>query len=216
MRGVGWIALGFGARQLITWASMLVPVRLVEPRAFGTLALALAIVSAFQYLRGSGIWAALVYRRDDIEEAAALALCYMIVSSVAVYAAVFAASPLFAHWFHSGSLTAVTRVLALVIPLAGLSVVPGAILERELRYAAGSRVDLGGALAQLVASVGLALAGAGVWSLVAGQVAAAAAETVLLSVSRPWRPRLRAASWRMLRELFTYGRFAGRGTSPPF
>jgi O-antigen/teichoic acid export membrane protein len=90
-----------------------------------------------------------------------------------------------------------------------LGIVPGAILERDLKYSAVAWCDLSAAGVQLVTSIGLALAGFGVWSLAAGQVAAAATETVVLWWLAPWRPSPRRASWSMLREVFGYGRFAG-------
>jgi PST family polysaccharide transporter len=209
LRGTAWIGLGVGARQLFTWVSMLVLVRLLEPESFGVVALAFTVVSSLQYLRGSGIWAALVYRRQGIEEAAASAFAYLLVSSVVVYGVCFATAPWFARIFGVGDLQNVLRVLALLIVFAGLGIVPGAILERELRYTANAYCDLCGAGVQLVVAIGLAVAGAGVWSLVGGQLANAMVETVLLWWLTPWRPSLRRASWTSLKELFRYGRFAG-------
>jgi O-antigen/teichoic acid export membrane protein len=209
LRGVSWVALGFGSRQLITWLSMLVLVRLVEPEAFGILALAYTIVAAIEYLRGSGLWAALVHRRTEIEQAAASALVYLACSSLVVYGICFALAPYVASAFHAPQLTDVLRALAVITIFSGLNAVPSAIIERDLAYGLTARVDLLAALAQLVASIGLALAGAGVWSLVAGQIAAAAFEFICFWTLVPWRPSPRLASWSMLRELARYARFAG-------
>jgi O-antigen/teichoic acid export membrane protein len=216
LRGAGWMALGFGSRQLVSWLSMLLLVRLLDPDAFGVVAVAYVIISALVYLRGSGIWAALVYRRTEIEEAASSAFVYVMLSSVAVYLVCFAAAPLFAWAFKMPELTAVLRVMALMIVFAGVDVVPGAMLERELKYSAFARIDLGTAVVQLTASVGLALAGAGVWSLVTGQVAAAAFGAVAIWAVTPWRPSLRLAKWSAVRELFRYGRFAGAANIATF
>lgn len=216
LRGTAWIGLGVGARQLLTWLSMLVLVRLLQPESFGVVALAFTVVSALQYLRGSGIWAALVYRRDGIEEAAASALVYTAVSSVVVYGVCFAVAPFVARIFGAGELENVLRVLALLILLGGLGIVPGAILERELRYTANAYCDLGGATVQLVVAVTLAVTGAGVWSLVGGQLANATFVTLLLWWLTPWRPSLRRASWPALTELFRYGRFAGAANVAAF
>ena len=209
LRGVAWIAVGFGSRQIISWLSMLALVRLLEPRAFGVVALAYAAVSASEYLRGAGIWAALVFRRSRIEEAAASALVYLAFSSLAAYGICFAAAPLLASAFHASDLTSVLRVLAVLMIFSGLNVVPTAILERDLSYASVARIDLAAVAAQVVVSISLAVAGAGVWSLVGGQVAAGAFELLSVWYLVPWRPSPRLASWSMLRELFGYARFAG-------
>ena len=216
LRGAGWIALGFGSRQVISWLSMLVLVRLLKPEAFGVMALAFTVVSGLAYLRGSGLWAALVHRRTEIEEAAASVFLYMAFSSIVVYGVCAATAPLWARWFGAPGLTNVIRGLGLVIVFGGLSIVPGAILERDLRYSAIARVDLGAAAVQLITSIGLAISGAGVWSLVFGQVAAAALETAGLWYLTPWRPSPTQASWSMLRDLSRYSRHAGAANIATF
>lgn len=216
LRGAGWVAIGFGSRQLITWLSMLVLVRLLEPDAFGVVALALTLVSALEYLRGSGVWAALVFRRGEVEEASASTFVYLLVSSVPIYGLWFATAPLLAGAFDAPELTGVLRVLALIVVFGGLSVVPAALLERDLNYSATARVHLGGAAAQVIAGLSLAFAGAGVWSLVAGQVAASAFEAAALWYLIPRRPSIRRASVGMLREVFRYGRFASTANIATF
>jgi O-antigen/teichoic acid export membrane protein len=215
LRGSAWLAFGFGGRQVITWLSMLVLVRLLDPETFGLMALAFTVVSALEYLRGSGVYAALIYRRTDIEEAAASAFVYLVASSAVIYVACFALAPLAADLFHASDLTGVLRAFALVLIIGGLSTVPSALLQRELRYAAAVVVDLGAACIQVVVAIGLAVAGAGVWSLVAGQLFAGAIEAAALWYIIGW-PSPRRASWPMMRELFRYGRFAGAANIATF
>jgi PST family polysaccharide transporter len=193
----------------MTWLSMLVLVRLIEPKAFGLLSLAYTIIVALEYLRGAGIWAALVHRRTQVEEAAASALVYLAITSLAVYALCFALAPAFAAAFHADQLTGVLRALAVITIFGGLNAVPGAIIERDLAYGLTARVDVLAAFAQITTSIALAVAGAEVWSLVGGQIAAAAFEFICLWYLVPWRPSPRLASWSMLRELSRYARFAG-------
>jgi PST family polysaccharide transporter len=209
LRGSIWMALGFGSRQIATWLSMLVLARLLEPNAFGLVALAFAIISAVEYLRGAGVWSAIVHRRTEIEEAAASALVYWVISSFAIYGVCFVLAPYFASLFHAESLVGVLRVLAVVTIFGALSGVPSAILERDLAYARNAFVDLLAVAAQVVTTIGLAIAGAGVWSLVAGQIVVHAVECAGLWYVVPWRPSVRKASWSMLRQLSKYARFAG-------
>ena len=215
LRGSMWLAAGFGARQVINWLSMLVLVRLLDPHAFGVMALAFTVVSALEYLRGSGVWAALVHRRRDVEEAAASAFVYLVVSSVVVYLACFASAPFVARAFHASSLNGVLRAFAFVLVIGGLSTVPSALLSRDLRYSAATVIDLGSAGIQIAVSIGLAFAGAGVWSLVAGYLVSGTFETAALWYIVGW-PSVRKARWSMLRELFRYGRFAGAANIATF
>jgi O-antigen/teichoic acid export membrane protein len=64
-------------------------------------------------------------------------------------------------------------------------------------------------VAQAVEAIGLALAGAGVWSLVAGQIAACLAQLVVAWWFTPFRPSPRDADWQTLRALARFGRHVG-------
>ena len=70
------------------------------------------------------------------------------------------------------------RVLALMLPIRSLNTVPSALLERAVHYQPRTVSDLTSAPTQAVVSIVLAVTGAGVWSLVVGQVAGSAVATL--------------------------------------
>jgi O-antigen/teichoic acid export membrane protein len=205
----GWVALGHGGRQLATFVALLVLARLLEPRDFGLVALAWAVLAFVEQIQETGIGQALIHRRDDIERAAASAVIFSPSLSLMLYAGVFAASPVLAELLRSPDLVEVLRVMALVLVLRGLAVVPGAILERDLDFRSRTVAEIGATLAQVGVSIGLAVSGAGVWSLVLGHLSGGAVQTALYWLLVPWRPSPRAADIRILRELMRYGRYIG-------
>ena len=101
------------------------------------------------------------------------------------------------------------RVTALVVPLRGLAIMPQALLQRAMLFGPVAGMELAGGVTQAATAITLAAAGAGVWSLVAGQVAAAFAQLVLAWWFTPIRPSPREADWRTLRELASFGRHVG-------
>lgn len=207
LRGSGWVAVGYGGRNVATMLAILVLVRLVEPEAFGLVALAwVALAVAFE-LEGAGIGAALVYHRGSLAKATASAFVFALAAGAAVYGVVFAVAPLLAAAFETPALTDVLRVLALVLVLRSFGTVPSALLEREIDFRSRAKAEVTGALVQVGVSIGLAAAGHGVWSLVLGQLAGSAVQTGLYWLFVSWRPSLRLASLATARELFRYGRF---------
>ena len=211
LRSSLWVALGYGGKQLLQFCSMLVLVRLLEPSAFGLMALVWVVLFVFDALQESGLGSAFIYRRDDIKHAAGTAAVFAAISGTALYACCFLAAPVAAHLFRAPELTDVLRVSALTLILKGVSVVPSAILERELDFRARANIDLIAATVQVGVSIGLATSGAGVWSLVAGILTSAAITALMYWWLTPWRPSLGLASWGMLRELLHYGRFITAG-----
>jgi O-antigen/teichoic acid export membrane protein len=206
VRASGWVAASYGVRSILSMLSMLALVRMLDPKAFGLVSLATIAIAVIDQLQAAGITAALIYRRDEIRRAAASGLVFTTGASVFWYALLFAMSSLLESVFHTPGVQNVARVLGLVLLFRGLSAVPTAILERELDFRSLAKTELSAGVCQVTVSIALAFAGAGVWSLVAGQLAAEAIQVLLLWVLVPWRPRPWEASFRIMRELLRYGR----------
>lgn len=211
VRGSGWVAVSYGLRSLLAMLSMLALVRLLEPKAFGLVALASIFVTVVDHLQSAGVRAALIYRRGDLKHAAASGMVFTAFTGVAAFAVIFAAAPLATSLLHAPGLTGVLQGLALMMPLRGLASAPGAILERELDFRSLAKSEVAAGVAQVGLSIGLAAAGAGVWSLVIGQVGATGIQTLLVWAFVPWRPRPWDAQWPLMRELLGYGRFVSLG-----
>jgi lipopolysaccharide exporter len=212
LRSSGWVAVSLAGKQVASVLSVLVLARLLEPEAFGLVALAWTVLAFAEQIQESGVGSALIYRRHEIHSAAASAFFWAPLASLILYAATFFLAPLLAHLLHSPDLVSVLRVLGLVLLLRGLMVVPAAILSRELDFRARAKGDVGAALVQAAVSVTLAFAGFDVWSLVLGALAAAATQDAILWTIVPWRPSPRAASRRMLVEMMRYGRYVSAGS----
>jgi lipopolysaccharide exporter len=212
MRSSSWVAVSYGGRQVMSFVSMLVLVRFVDPKAFGLVALAFTALFVFSTLQDSGMGAALVHQRGvDLEDATATVFVFSVVAGAALYAVAFFAAPYIARAFHAHELTNVLRVLAILIPLRSLSTVPSALLEKAVEFRPRTVSDLAAAGVQAVASIVLAVLGAGVWALVLGQVAAGAVSAAVLWKLIPERPQLRRASRAAARGLLRYGRFVTAG-----
>jgi len=207
IRGSAWVAASYGGRHLATLIATLVLVRLLDPAAFGLVALAWVFIAALYQLEGAGIEAALVYRRDRLAAAASSAFVFAVFTGVVLYGISFAAAPLVARAFEAPALTDVLRVMGILILIRSLAVVPAALFERELDFRSRARCEVAGALAQVGVSIGLAIAGGGVWSLVFGQLAGTGVQTALFWALGSWRPQLSLASMAEIRDLVRYGRF---------
>ena len=77
-------------------------------------------------------------------------------------------------------------------------------MTKEMRFDRLARIEIAAAVVYGVAAVALALAGAGVWAIVIGQIVRSAAEAVLLWAFEPWHPRFQF-SRGAFRGLFGFG-----------
>ena len=202
-----WVGLSFGGGQLLSIAAMLVLARVLTPADFGLVALATLLVTILGFIQESGVGSALVHFRDDPRATAASALVFSSASGLAIACVVALAAPLYASFVNTPGVTDLVRALSVLLVFRGLSVVPSAILERELDFKTRVKSDLASYTVQASVAVGCALAGLGVWSIVVGLIAAAATHTVVVWFLVPWRPSPRDASLDMLRKMMRYGRF---------
>src|SRR5206468_8852778 len=165
LRGSAWVAVSYGGRNAITLLTTLALARLLEPKAFGLVALAWTLLMVYDQIQNAGTAAALVYRREDVERTAASAQVFSSISSVVLYGVSFALAPVFAGAFHEPELTNVLRVLALLLIVKTSGLAPLAILERNIDFRRRAKCELSGAFAQGATALALAFADWGVWSL---------------------------------------------------
>lgn len=207
VRNSAWVGLSYGGGQLASFAAMLVLSRLLTPSEFGVMALATTLVAVLSHVQESGIGAALVHLRDDLRARAASGLAFSAASGASLALAVAALAPAYGALVKNDAVVDVVRVLGVLLLLRGLTVVPNAILERDLAFRTRVWSELAGYGVQAGVSVALAVAGLGAWSLVAGVLAGSAVQAAVVWLLVPWRPSIRDARWTVLRPMLRYGRF---------
>lgn len=164
-------------------------------------AVALVVHSVVVNVSELGVSAALI--RDDpagARSSAPTVVTISLLSSAALGAGVAISSPLVASSLGSPSAAAAIAVMALNLPLAGITAAPSALLKRDFRMDRIFVADACNLLLTAIVVVPLALAGWGAmalaWSWVAGQLATT---VVLLSYrSTRFRPGWNGAQARRL------------------
>lgn len=170
IRGVPWAALSFGASKAITVATTFVLARLLLPSDFGVVALAVLALGALSVLGNLGLSGALVLRLDLDERGKGTVLSLMLVTSLLLAVVVVLVAPLAGLVFDEPRLPQVLRVLALAVLPAGITWFYEAVMQRELEFRSRFVAQAVQSCTFAGVSIGTALAGLGLWSLVAGQV----------------------------------------------
>src|SRR5690606_6258266 len=180
-----------GGMLATTTVVMFVLTALLGPRVFGVMALALLVLIVAQNLLHQVLVTALI-QREELDDAHLQAGFWLVLLGSLILAGLtIAGSRLWAAYNSLPELAEVCVALSPVIVLHGLVVVPDVLLRRRLAFRTLAGCHLAAAVAGGVGGIWLALAGAGVWALVAQQMITALLSAVLLwSVTR-WRPRLR-------------------------
>jgi PST family polysaccharide transporter len=170
IRGVPWTFLSFGATKLITLATTVVLARLLDPADFGLMALAMLAFGFLGLFRDLGLGSTLVLRQDLGDRANGTILTLMIGTAVVVTVLVAASAPLAAALLDEGRLNSLLPALAATTVFGSLAWFYESLLQRDLDFRRRFVGQLTQSLGFTVGSIPPALAGAGVWSLVIGQI----------------------------------------------
>jgi O-antigen/teichoic acid export membrane protein len=179
--------------------------RLLEPATFGLIAIANLVVLFGHFFARMGLGSALVQKPELSDEEIRASSTAGIGIGLAGLAVVWILAPAIAVLFRAPTLPPVLRALGVSFVFMGWSMTSLGLLRRELRFRILSVISMGAyVFAYLVVGVGLALAGAGVWSLVAASLSSTAVQAVwqYIVVRHPLRPVLR---WAPYRAVCSYG-----------
>ncbi|MEO3741898.1 lipopolysaccharide biosynthesis protein [Plantactinospora sp. B5E13] len=188
---IGWSYVLTAGRIGSTILVTFLLARLLGPSEFGLVAMATVFITVAQTLIQQGLVSAIVQRDRLTSEHLDGAFVVLILAGLGIGALTAAASPLWAWANRAPELTVICVALSPLVLLQGLSIVPEAVLRRELRFRAVAIRTLLASLLSGVVGVVLALLGAGIWALVAQQLVNAAVGLVVLWVVCPWRPSRR-------------------------
>jgi len=182
LRSLLWVGgLRYGG-QLITWIITIFIIRLLNPEDYGVIAKASVFLGFFMMLGESGLTAGIVHKRDLDNVHLHKLFGLLLVVNVFSMLLLFSLAPLIANLFHESRLVPILRVLSLNFILIAMSVIPQALLVRNMNFRLKSWVDLLGALGGAGVSLVLAVYGMAEWSLVWGALSA----YLILAIGYNW------------------------------
>ena len=190
--------------QIIQFIVSIVLARILAPEAYGTIALVLVFSQILQVFVDSGLGNALIQKKDADDLDFSSVFWFNVVWCLVLYAITFFCAPLIAHFYNDESLTAIVRVLCLMVVVSGLKNVQQAYVSRTMQFKRFFWATLGGTIASAIAGIALALLGCGVWALVAQKLVNLVIDTTVLWFTVKWRPKF-MFSFERLKGLFSYG-----------
>jgi len=210
-RGTAWTAAGTWTSRLFGLLVVIVLARHLDARAFGVLGVATLAANVALQLNDGGFVDALVWWPGRTREAAQTTLFGCIVLGLAAGGALAAAAPAIAHVFSAPDAAPLLRVYAVVVLLDATAGAYLGALTRELAFRKRFVPEVVPALCGSAVTVALAVAGAGVWSLVIGDLVRSVCQlgAGFLVVGRQMAPR-----WHrdVAAKLWRYGRAALAGS----
>jgi O-antigen/teichoic acid export membrane protein len=206
VRGASLSGAGLVLTQVLNLAIYVVLARLASPTIFGTFAAASILASIGELVSESGLKAALIQRRERLEDALSTAFVAALAGGALFTVLSAGLAPLVGLYFRSREIGLLALAMSAVHLFHSAVIVPEALLTRRFAFVRRLVVDPSATAALgLVSAIALAR-GLGPWGLLLGLYAYGLVRIVLTWALVAWRPSLRLASFPMWRELVGYGR----------
>lgn len=174
-----WAGLAKLVGQIISWTSTLVVIRLLDPEAYGLMALVSVVISVLGSVAELGIGAAIVQARDIDRNDLAKISGLITAVNIGLFSLLALAAPLIARAYQTPALTPLIQVAALQLPIVTTATIQLAMAQRELDFRWLAMVELAAIVAAAAVTLLLAWQGFGVWALVLGSIANAAARALI-------------------------------------
>lgn len=199
-----WKSLERGGVTGIMFIVQIILARLLLPADYGIIALIVVFIAISQIFVESGLGTALIQKKEvteiDYSSVFYLSLGVALIS----YSILFVAAPFIAAFYNQPSITAVLRVLGLILFFGALNSVQNAIIARNFLF---RKLFISSFAAVLIAGtigIGMAYTGYGVWALVGQQLASIVALCAIMGFTLRWRPKLLFSLVRV-KELYSFG-----------
>ncbi|NJP10991.1 MAG: lipopolysaccharide biosynthesis protein [Leptolyngbyaceae cyanobacterium RU_5_1] len=204
VRGVIWSAIQNWGSQVGSLIVFFFLARLLEPEAFGLIALANVFLAFMQVFLEQGFAQALIQRREVEPEHLDTAFWTSLVIGISLTIVGVTTASSVAGWFRQPQLAPILQWLSLLFLLSSLSSVQQAILGRAFAFKAIATRSLIGTFVGGVCGIILALRGFGIWSLVGQQLLQEFMGVLVLWRASHWRPGFKFSA-KHFNDLFGFG-----------
>lgn len=202
--GIKWLVTGSLGGQVLQFAFGIVLARLLVPEDFGFIVTIQIFTGFVGLISGGGMGQALVQSKEAGARDFDVVFTAQLLIGALIFAAFYVTAPWFADTFGNPLYTDLVRVSAISFLLRPFVNTRASALHRDMRFKERSLIGLAAAILTGLASIALALAGAGPWSLILSGILGSLITLVMLDRVSDRRPRL-CLDYSVAQRFGTYG-----------
>lgn len=211
--GVAWTAAVKWISQVLTWGITVVIARLLQPSDYGLIGMAAIYLGLVQLFSEFGLGTAIITMRDLNDDQVSQLNSVSLLSGFAGLAVSAALAVPVGKFFRAPKLPAVLLMMSSVFVISAFSIVPNAVLQKEMRFKLLAIIEGLQGFVQAISTLIFAFLGFGYWALVLGNISFSLAATILTLAWRRQRfawPRLVVIrhvlvySWRIIAARFSW------------
>lgn len=204
-QGGAWAVISYGFTKATGFASSIVLARLLMPEHFGLIGMVNTVTAMVQTLGASGISAAVIHQRKDVEAHANTAWWIDLFVGIGLFIIANLSAPIAAVYYHEPRIRLILAVVSLNFLINPFGNMMDVLLRRGLQFKLSTKINLTCGFVASVLTIVLAFLGAGVWSFVYPHLVAGIVGVILKWHFSSFRPS-RQVDWTLARGLWRFGR----------
>ena len=185
--GVAWSFSEKLLSMVVQMAVSIIVARQLAPADFGVMAILTFFTSVALTIVDSGFSQTLIRKESPTDGEYRSVLGFNVAMSAILYVVLVALAYPLARFYEQPVILDIAPVLFLVLPINSLCVVQTVMFTREFRFALLSKIVFASSLISGIVAVVMALAGCGIWSLVAQRLLMMGIKAVAFWSIRRWR-----------------------------
>lgn len=199
-----WRFLERCGAQIVSFIVSIVIARILEPEAYGVVALIAVFTNVLGVFVDSGLGNALIQKNDADDIDFSTVFYANIFFCTILYLGLFVCAPLIANFYEDASLIGLVRVSGLILLISGLKNIQQAYISKSMLFKKFFFATLAGTIISAIIGIWMAYSGMGAWALVVQKLVNSFIDMLILWITVKWRPKL-LFSIKRLQGLFQYG-----------
>ncbi|WP_413936201.1 lipopolysaccharide biosynthesis protein [Nitrospira sp. BLG_1] len=188
LRGAFAKFLAQGTSFILRIGSLMVLARLLDPKDFGLVGMVTVVTGVFSLFKDAGLSTATVQRPAITNEQVSALFWINILVGTVLGLLSLAIAPVLVSFYHEPRLFWVTAALSTGFIFNAAGVQHSALLQRQMRFATLSAVEIISLIVSTAVGISLAIGGHGYWALVGMAVVTPATSSVCLWLATSWVP----------------------------
>lgn len=190
LSSIKWVGLSQSIKVITQVASLIILTKYISVSDYGIMAIATAITNFALVIRDIGISSAIIQKKNINEELNNTLFVVSLSVGTGCFIFVSLLSPIISYIYEVKEIIYVLIALALSFPIASITCVQQALLERESKFELVAKIEVFSYLSSFFIALTLAVNNVGVYSLVAQVVSISLISSILLMFISPWKPSI--------------------------
>lgn len=186
--GASWLALFKTLGQAVSWTVTIYVARILSPDDYGLMAMATIMTGYAGIFNELGLGAAIIQRQETTKEDLSSIFWFSLGVSTTLALCCIPLSYLTAALVHEPRVIPIAQAVGGLFILSGLQIIPLNLIKKKLDFKFIGAMGLVSTFCSCSCMAIMAKMGAGVWTLLSGNIVSAAVNLVFVYARSGWRP----------------------------